>query len=71
MERRVEREGGVPFRQDETVSIRVAGTIAFEDAAVDRREDAGDGQARSYVSDRGSHRLFEHDLVDVVGGDHF
>jgi hypothetical protein len=50
----VERERGVPFRQDEPVALRVSRPVALKDPAIENGENVGDREGRTNVSNSGA-----------------
>ena len=42
VERAVQRQGGVPLREHDAVTVRVVGILRLEDAVVEQAHDVGD-----------------------------
>ena len=68
-ERCVQRERGVPLREDEPVAFAVVRSDASQHPAVEDGDEVGDRESRSDVADVGALRLLEHDAPNLARED--
>jgi hypothetical protein len=64
MQRCVERQRRMTFRQNEPVAFRIVGPVASQGAPVQRRDNVGDRQARTDVSHAGVPGRIENEPSD-------
>src|ERR1700686_1750209 len=66
MKRGVQSQGGMAFRQNESIPVGIVGAVGFQRTLVQRGEYSRDRERRPDVSEPGAPRLFEHDPADLV-----